>query len=83
MLSLSSSLTRSSALASTFAPFLQFSARRLYHEEVKEHFKNPKNVGKFDKQDPNVGTAVVGAAACGDVVQMQVRRSSNSISSLL
>ncbi|KAK1934890.1 putative iron sulfur cluster assembly protein nifU-like [Babesia divergens] len=47
--------------------------RRLYSPEVKEHFYKPRNVGSFDKDDPNVGTAVVGKAACGDVIKFQVK----------
>jgi iron-sulfur cluster assembly enzyme ISCU, mitochondrial len=46
---------------------------RMYHENVHDHFYNPRNVGKLDKGDPNVGTATVGKAACGDVVQLQVK----------
>lgn len=46
---------------------------RTYHETVHDHFNNPRNVGKMDKSDPQVGTAIVGKAACGDVVQLQIR----------
>ncbi|KAI3858246.1 hypothetical protein MKX03_001047 [Papaver bracteatum] len=46
---------------------------RSYHEIVVEHYENPRNVGSFDKNDPNVGTALVGAPACGDVVKLQIR----------
>jgi Fe-S cluster assembly scaffold IscU len=46
---------------------------RSYHETVHDHFNNPRNVGKMDKNDPNVGTAIVGKAACGDVVQLQIK----------
>ena len=46
---------------------------RSYHENVHDHFYNPRNVGKMDKNDPSVGTSVVGKAACGDVVQLQVK----------
>jgi Fe-S cluster assembly scaffold IscU len=45
----------------------------MYHETVHDHFNNPRNVGKLDKLDPTVGTAVVGKAACGDVVQLQIK----------
>ncbi|TMW83244.1 hypothetical protein EJD97_002397 [Solanum chilense] len=41
--------------------------RRLYHESVVDHYNNPRNVGSFDKNDPAVGTGLVGAPACGDV----------------
>ena len=46
---------------------------RVYHETVHDHFNNPRNVGKLDKSDPTVGTAIVGKAACGDVVQLQIQ----------
>ena len=46
---------------------------RFYHEKVIDHFENPRNVGTFDKDDPNVGTAVVGAPACGDVMKLQIK----------
>ncbi|GFE53612.1 nifU [Babesia ovis] len=47
--------------------------RRFYSPEVKDHFYKPRNVGSFDKNDPTVGTAVVGKAACGDVIKFQVK----------
>lgn len=46
---------------------------RAYHEKVVEHFNNPRNVGSFDKNDPNVGTGLVGAPACGDVMKLQIK----------
>lgn len=53
---------------------------RAYHETVHDHFNNPRNVGKLDKADPNVGTAIVGKAACGDVVQLQIKVENGVIS---
>ncbi|KAL8529864.1 hypothetical protein ACS0TY_007066 [Phlomoides rotata] len=47
--------------------------RRMYHERVVDHYNNPRNVGAFDKNDPNVGTGLVGAPACGDVMKLQIR----------
>ncbi|KAK1442192.1 iron-sulfur cluster assembly enzyme nifu like protein [Babesia gibsoni] len=47
--------------------------RRFYSPQVKDHFYKPRNVGSFDKNDPTVGTAVVGKAACGDVIKFQVK----------
>jgi len=44
-----------------------------YSEKVIEHYENPRNVGSFDKDDPNVGTGLVGAPACGDVMKLQLR----------
>ncbi|GER38514.1 iron sulfur cluster assembly protein 1 [Striga asiatica] len=48
-------------------------ALRMYHEKVVDHYENPRNVGSFDKGDPNVGTGLVGAPACGDVMKLQIR----------
>lgn len=47
--------------------------QRMYHERVVDHYNNPRNVGAFDKNDPNVGTGLVGAPACGDVMKLQIR----------
>jgi nitrogen fixation NifU-like protein len=44
-----------------------------YSEKVIEHYENPRNVGSFDKDDPNVGTGLVGAPACGDVMKLQLK----------
>ena len=44
-----------------------------YSDEVMEHYNNPSNVGSLDKQDKNVGTGIVGAPACGDVMKLQVK----------
>ncbi len=44
-----------------------------YSEKVIEHYENPRNVGTLDKDDPNVGTGMVGAPACGDVMRLQIR----------
>ncbi|OIV96962.1 hypothetical protein TanjilG_00544 [Lupinus angustifolius] len=46
---------------------------RLYHERVVDHYSNPRNVGSFDKNDPTVGTGLVGAPACGDVMKLQIK----------
>merc|ERR1712188_208024 len=48
-------------------------ATRLYHERVIDHYENPRNVGSFDKNDKNVGTGLVGAPACGDVMKLQIK----------
>lgn len=47
--------------------------QRFYHERVVDHYNNPRNVGSFDKNDPNVGTGLVGAPACGDVMKLQIK----------
>lgn len=44
-----------------------------YSQSVIDHYENPRNVGKFDKDDINVGTGMVGAPACGDVMQLQIK----------
>ena len=44
-----------------------------YSDKVLEHFKNPKNVGSLDKNDANVGTGLVGAPECGDVMRLQIK----------
>ncbi|KAK1281244.1 Iron-sulfur cluster assembly protein 1 [Acorus gramineus] len=46
---------------------------RAYHERVVDHYNNPRNVGSFDKNDPTVGTGLVGAPACGDVMKLQIK----------
>jgi Fe-S cluster assembly scaffold IscU len=47
--------------------------RRFYHKNVVEHYERPRNVGSFDKSDPDVGTGLVGAPACGDVMKLQIK----------
>ncbi|MAF81485.1 MAG: Fe-S cluster assembly scaffold IscU [Proteobacteria bacterium] len=44
-----------------------------YSEKVIDHYENPRNVGSFDKEDPSVGTGMVGAPACGDVMKLQIK----------
>ena len=44
-----------------------------YSEQVLDHYNNPRNVGKMDIHDPNVGTGMVGAPACGDVMKLQIK----------
>merc|ERR1711865_694800 len=46
---------------------------RSYHDNVIDHYENPRNVGSLDKNDKNVGTGLVGAPACGDVMKLQIR----------
>ena len=50
-----------------------------YSEKVIEHYENPRNVGSLDKNDPNVGTGLVGAPACGDVMKLQIRVSAGGV----
>ena len=44
-----------------------------YSDKVLDHYENPRNVGSLDKNDPNVGTGMVGAPACGDVMKLQIK----------
>ena len=44
-----------------------------YSEKVLDHYENPRNVGSFDKADETVGTGMVGAPACGDVMKLQIK----------
>jgi nitrogen fixation NifU-like protein len=44
-----------------------------YSEKVLDHYDNPRNVGKMDMTDPSVGTGMVGAPACGDVMKLQIK----------
>ena len=50
-----------------------------YSEKVIEHAENPRNVGTLDKNDPNVGTGLVGAPACGDVMRLQIKVSDSGV----
>ncbi|TQS59251.1 Fe-S cluster assembly scaffold IscU, partial [Salmonella enterica subsp. enterica serovar Typhimurium] len=44
-----------------------------YSEKVIDHYENPRNVGSFDNNDDNVGSGMVGAPACGDVMKLQIK----------
>ena len=44
-----------------------------YSNKVIDHYENPRNVGSFDKSDPSIGTGMVGAPACGDVMKLQIK----------
>ncbi|KOB75900.1 Nitrogen fixation protein nifu [Operophtera brumata] len=48
-----------------------------YHANVIEHYENPRNVGSLDKKDKSVGTGLVGAPACGDVMKLQIKVDEN------
>ena len=50
-----------------------------YSDKVLDHYENPRNVGSLDKDDPNVGTGMVGAPACGDVMKLQIQLGENGI----
>ena len=44
-----------------------------YSDQVMDHYDNPRNVGRFDKEESDIGTGMVGAPACGDVMQLQIK----------
>jgi nitrogen fixation NifU-like protein len=50
-----------------------------YSDKVIDHYENPRNVGSFDKNDPNVATGMVGAPACGDVMKLQLKISDDGV----
>ena len=50
-----------------------------YSEKVIDHYENPRNVGKLDEADDNIGTGMVGAPACGDVMRLQIQVSDDGI----
>ena len=50
-----------------------------YSDKVLDHYENPRNVGSFDKADTSVGTGMVGAPACGDVMKLQIKVNGNGV----
>ena len=50
-----------------------------YSDKVIDHYENPRNVGSMNKDDPNVGTGMVGAPACGDVMKLQIKVNDDGI----
>ena len=50
-----------------------------YSDKVLDHYENPRNVGTMDKEDINVGTGMVGAPACGDVMKLQIKVDENDV----
>ena len=50
-----------------------------YSDKVLDHYENPRNVGSMDKEDTNVGTGMVGAPACGDVMKLQIKVNDDGI----
>ena len=50
-----------------------------YSDKVMDHYENPRNVGKFDDNDESIGTGMVGAPACGDVMRLQIKVDDNGI----
>lgn len=74
-----------SVVRNRITPFLQRSnvatplLVRMYSEAVHDHFSNPRNVGSFKKNEHGVGTAIVGKAACGDVIKLQIKVNENGV----
>uniref|UniRef100_A0A7M5XEK6 NIF system FeS cluster assembly NifU N-terminal domain-containing protein n=1 Tax=Clytia hemisphaerica TaxID=252671 RepID=A0A7M5XEK6_9CNID len=66
------SLSKQVKLLSVLRPAIA-AAGRSYHENVIDHYENPRNVGSMDKKDLDVGTGLVGAPACGDVMKLQIK----------
>lgn len=64
--------SRTSTNNITVIAFTKTGTRNLYSETVINHSENPQNVGSLDKNKPNVGTGLVGAPACGDVMKLQI-----------
>ncbi|KAI0857088.1 NifU-like N terminal domain-containing protein [Xylaria cubensis] len=60
------------AMRQTLSPVANIT-RRSYHEKVLDHYNRPRNVGSMQKNDIDVGTGLVGAPACGDVMKLQIR----------
>ncbi len=52
--------------------------KRFYDKKVIDHFNQPKNVGSFNKEEKNIGTGIVGAPACGDVMKLQIKVDENN-----
>ena len=50
-----------------------------YSEKLLDHYENPRNIGSLDKNDPSVGTGLVGAPACGDVMKLQIKVSAEGV----
>ncbi|KAI8129620.1 hypothetical protein FF38_12964 [Lucilia cuprina] len=71
------SLTRASRLLQSQLKRVQSVPAAFYHENVVEHYENPRNVGSLDKKDSSVGTGLVGAPACGDVMKLQIKVDEN------
>jgi Fe-S cluster assembly scaffold IscU len=56
-----------------------YSTYRGYHDKVIDHYENPRNVGSFSATEPNIGTGLVGAPACGDVMKLQIKVNDSGI----
>lgn len=61
-----------SIIAKNKLPLLSLKIASFYHDNVIDHYEKPRNVGSLDKSKKNVGTGLVGAPACGDVMKLQI-----------
>lgn len=75
---LTTSTARPQFVCSIAPRVIQAGSRRGYHEKVLDHYNNPRNVGSMKKDDGDVGTGLVGAPACGDVMKLQIKVDPNS-----
>ena len=66
-------LLRKFKMNKNVTPVLLKIQERCYHQNVIDHYENPRNIGSLDKTDKSVGTAIVGAPACGDVIKLQIK----------
>ena len=71
-------LTRSIMTNTSFLPLLSIRASK-YHEKVIDHYEKPRNVGSMNKNEKSVGTGLVGAPACGDVMKLQIKVNDNGV----
>ena len=58
---------------------LFYNSKRYYHKNIIDHYENPRNVGSLDKNRKNVGTGLVGAPACGDVMKLQFETNDDGV----
>uniref|UniRef100_A0AAF5D556 Iron-sulfur cluster assembly enzyme ISCU n=1 Tax=Strongyloides stercoralis TaxID=6248 RepID=A0AAF5D556_STRER len=65
------------SISKTFYQTPKYTQIASYHQKVIDHYENPRNVGSLDAKDPNVGTGIVGAPACGDVMKLQIKVDDN------
>ncbi len=76
------SAARINQRSATFSKPMNFRPTRAYtkyEERVHDYYERPRNVGKLDAADPNVGTGLVGAPACGDVMRLQIKVDDNGV----
>merc|ERR1719217_2006749 len=64
--------SRSAGMTRRLCPVAMQRGVRMYHENVIDHYERPRNVGSLDKNSTRVGTGLVGAPACGDVMKLQI-----------